>query len=143
LGAGGAVNRARAWAAVEARHGGIPALGVADKILPGVVGIRLDATVTPAHSDKEGAEPNFKGFGHHPLLSYCDKTPKPTPRSRTATNQQVKNKLSPERRVVPPFLRHAVAVLAVSFAVTGEQVSLRAVPVPRRTGGTLHSPRQE
>jgi len=30
--------------------------------------IRLDATVTPAHSDKELAEPNFKGFGHHPLL---------------------------------------------------------------------------
>jgi hypothetical protein len=25
--------------------------------------IRLDATVTPAHSDKELAEPNFKGFG--------------------------------------------------------------------------------
>jgi hypothetical protein len=39
--------------------------------------IRLDATVTPAHSDKELAEPNFKGFGHHPLLSYCDNTDEP------------------------------------------------------------------
>jgi hypothetical protein len=74
-----AVNRARGWAweQVEARHGSIPALGVADRTLPGVVGIRLDATVTPAHSDKEGAEPNFKGFGHHPLLSYCDNTTEP------------------------------------------------------------------
>jgi hypothetical protein len=29
---------------------------------------------------KEGegtAEPNFKGFGHHPLLSYCDNTGEP------------------------------------------------------------------
>ena len=39
--------------------------------------IRLDATVTPAHSDKELAEPNFKGFGHHPLLGYCDNTGEP------------------------------------------------------------------
>ena len=30
--------------------------------------IRLDATVTFAHSDKELAEANFKGYGHHPLL---------------------------------------------------------------------------
>ena len=39
--------------------------------------IRLDATVTPAHSDKEFAEPNFKGYGHHPLLGYCDNTGEP------------------------------------------------------------------
>jgi hypothetical protein len=39
--------------------------------------LRLDATVTPAHSDKELAEPNFKGFGHHPLLAYCDNTGEP------------------------------------------------------------------
>jgi hypothetical protein len=30
--------------------------------------------VTDAHSDKEWAEPNFKGFGHHPLQAYCDNT---------------------------------------------------------------------
>ena len=74
-----AVNKARAWAwdQVEARHGGISPLRVADKTLGGVIGIRLDATVTPAHSEKEGAEPNFKGFGHHPLLSYCDNTGEP------------------------------------------------------------------
>jgi hypothetical protein len=29
------------------------------------------------HSGKEGAEPNFKGFGYHPLLAYCDNTAEP------------------------------------------------------------------
>jgi hypothetical protein len=74
-----AVNaaRRRAWAQIEIRHGRIPGIRIADKVLDGVIGIRLDATVTPARSDKEGAEPNFKGFGHHPLLSYCDNTDEP------------------------------------------------------------------
>ena len=39
--------------------------------------IRLDASVVACHSDKEGAEPNFKGFGLHPLLAYCDNTAEP------------------------------------------------------------------
>ena len=57
-----------------ARHGKLPGVRVADKALAGVTCIRLDATVTFAHSDKELAEPNFKGFGHHPLNAYCDNT---------------------------------------------------------------------
>ena len=74
-----AVNGARrqAWAAIEGRHGGLPGVRIADKVLQGVTCIRLDATVTPACSDKELAEPNFKGFGHHPLLGYCDNTDEP------------------------------------------------------------------
>lgn len=41
---------------------------------PGVpVIIDLDATLVTAHSDKEDANPTFKGgFGHHPLLSFLD-----------------------------------------------------------------------
>ncbi|MDQ3764239.1 MAG: transposase [Actinomycetota bacterium] len=76
---GGAVHAAwcRAWAAVGVRHGALPGVKIADRVLEGVSCIRLDATFTPAHSDKELAQPNFKGFGHHPLLSYCDNTGEP------------------------------------------------------------------
>ena len=71
-----AVNTARrhAWAQVTARHGALPGVRLADRTLDGVTCIRLDATVTFAHSDKELAEANFKGFGHHPLLAVCDNT---------------------------------------------------------------------
>jgi hypothetical protein len=71
-----AVNAARAaaWEGIVARHGTMPGVRIADKVLDDVICIRLDATVTPACSDKEGAEANFKGFGHHPLLAYCDNT---------------------------------------------------------------------
>jgi len=71
-----AVNAARrhAWAQVVARHGALPGVRLADKTLEGVVCIRLNATVTFAHSDKELAEANFKGYGHHPLLAVCDNT---------------------------------------------------------------------
>jgi hypothetical protein len=74
-----AVNaaRRRAWAGIGARHGALPGVKIADKVLEGVTCFRLDATVTPAHSDKELAEPNFKGFGHHPLLAYCNNTDEP------------------------------------------------------------------
>jgi hypothetical protein len=74
-----AVNaaRRRAWAQIAARHGALPGIRVADKVLDGVTCIRLDASVVGCHSDKEGAEPNFKGFGLHPLLAYCDNTAEP------------------------------------------------------------------
>jgi hypothetical protein len=74
-----AVNaaRRRAWAAAAARHGALPGIRVADKMLDGVTCIRLDASVVTCHSGKEGAEPNFKGFGLHPLLGYCDNTAEP------------------------------------------------------------------
>ena len=59
-----AVNAARrhAWAQVAARHGALPGIRLADKTLDGVTCVRLDATVTLAHSGKELAEANFKGF---------------------------------------------------------------------------------
>ena len=60
-----AVHAARraAWAQIEARHGALPGVPVADKVLEGVTCLRLDASVIACHSEKEGAEPNFKGFG--------------------------------------------------------------------------------
>ena len=70
-----AVSRARRHARAQA--GALPPVRVADKTLDGVTCIRLDATVVPAHSDKELAEPNFKGFGHHPLVAECDNVREP------------------------------------------------------------------
>ena len=74
-----AVNSARrhAWKQGIARHGGLPPVRVADRKLEGVTCIRLDATVVTAHSDKELAEPNFKGYGHHPIIAACDNVAEP------------------------------------------------------------------
>ena len=51
-----AISAARryAWAQVVARHGTLPGVRVADQTLPGVTCIRIDATVTPAHSQGTG-----------------------------------------------------------------------------------------
>jgi hypothetical protein len=55
-----AVARSRAWKLTGA---------------PTELDIDLDATLLTAHSDKEGAEGNFKGgFGFHPMLAYGDQT---------------------------------------------------------------------
>jgi hypothetical protein len=71
-----AVDTARrhAWTQAAARHDALPGIRLADKMLDGVICIRLDATVTFAHSGRELAEGNFKGFGHHPLIAACDNT---------------------------------------------------------------------
>lgn len=52
------VNTVRryAWSQVTDRHGQLPRC----RSRAGIACIRLDATVVPAHSDKELAEPNFK-----------------------------------------------------------------------------------
>jgi hypothetical protein len=64
--AAGNAARRRPWAGIEARHGAIPGVAIADKVLDGVTCIRLDATVVPCHSHKAGAEPNFKGLACPP-----------------------------------------------------------------------------
>jgi len=46
-------------------------------VLQGVTCLRLDASVVACHPDKAGAEPNFKGFGLHPLGCWCDNTGEP------------------------------------------------------------------
>ena len=50
-------RRRQAWAGIVARHGSLPGVAVADKVMEGVTCIRLDATVTPAHSDKNWRSP--------------------------------------------------------------------------------------
>jgi DDE family transposase len=69
--------RRRAWAAAVARHGALPGVRIADKVLERVTCLRLDASVVACHSEKQGAEPNFKGFGLHPLGCWCDNTTEP------------------------------------------------------------------
>jgi hypothetical protein len=74
-----AVNKARrhAWAQGAARHGGLPPIKIADRRLEGVTCIWLDETVVTAHSDEELAEPDFKGYGHHPIIAACDNVAEP------------------------------------------------------------------
>ena len=51
-----AVNaaRRRVWAAAAARHGALPGIRFADKMLAGVTCIRLDASVVTCHSPALG-----------------------------------------------------------------------------------------
>jgi hypothetical protein len=49
--------------ATVARRGTLPGVAIADKVLEGATCIRLVASVVSARSEKELAEPNFKGFG--------------------------------------------------------------------------------
>jgi len=59
------VARAAARATVWSHRWPIPTTGP--------VVVHLDATLVGAHSEKEGATPNFKrGFGFHPLLAFID-----------------------------------------------------------------------
>jgi hypothetical protein len=62
--------RARAWALA-----GVNAPDHAvDAATPLIIDV--DATLVSAHSDKEGAAPTFKrGYGHHPLWTFCDHGP--------------------------------------------------------------------
>ena len=97
------MSRARrhAWKQGIAQHGALPPVRVADRKLEGVTCIRLDATVVTAHSDKELAEPNFKGFGHHPLIAACDNTAEPLAwmlRPGSAGSNTAADHLAPARR---------------------------------------------
>ncbi|MGH4000680.1 MAG: transposase, partial [Pseudonocardiaceae bacterium] len=75
--------RAKAWAAIVARHGQLPAVKVAGKDLTRpaaqesglprpVLVVRLDATLVEAASSKDRAAGTYKqGFGFHPLTAWC------------------------------------------------------------------------
>ena len=62
-----------ATARAEARRGAWEA-----GMNPGFYVIDIDGTLVNAHSDKEGAAPNYKhGFGFYPLMAYLDATGEP------------------------------------------------------------------
>jgi hypothetical protein len=68
--------RRRVWTLVEARHGALPAVKIADRVLDGWTCIRLDSSLVACHSEKQQASPTYKGsFGHHPLAGWCDNKP--------------------------------------------------------------------
>ncbi|MFI7548061.1 IS1380 family transposase [Actinoplanes sp. NPDC049599] len=71
-----AKTRVHVWNLIRTRHGAIPAARLAGgEDLGRTIVIRLDATITIAHSDKEQAAGTFKGtFGHHALTAWCDNT---------------------------------------------------------------------
>ena len=67
--------RACAWELIEATPAGFPWLEVAGKTLTGWTAIDMDATLITAHSDKDGAAPTWKkGYGFHPLATWCINT---------------------------------------------------------------------
>ena len=74
-----AVNAARraAWAGIEARHGAIPGVRIADRVLAGVTCIRLDATVTPAHWTRKSLRPISRASAIIPCRLTGDNTDEP------------------------------------------------------------------
>jgi Transposase DDE domain group 1 len=125
-----AVNKARrhAWKQGAARHGALPSVRVADRKLEGVTCIRLDATVVTAHSDKELAEANFKGYGHHPLLAACDNTGEPLAwmlRPGSAGSNTAADHLLLLREAIealPPALRRKIMVTCDGAGASHELV---------------------
>ena len=73
------MNSARrtAWTHIVNRHGALPRVRVADKVLRDVTCLRLDASVVACHSIRRALSGIFKGSGYHPLLTYCDNTGEP------------------------------------------------------------------
>ena len=68
-----AVNaaRRRAWRQIEDRHGAVPGVAIADKVVNGVICIRMDAAVLACHSDKQGGPGRIRTCGtrfRKPLL---------------------------------------------------------------------------
>jgi len=63
------------WGLLAARPGGFPWLKVAGRELPGITVVDLDASIVFASSDKENAQPTYKGgIGFAPNLATCDNT---------------------------------------------------------------------
>jgi hypothetical protein len=104
---------------------------VADKVLEGVTRIRLDASAVPAHSDKELAEPNFKGFGHHPLTSRRAGPLTANARTRPAREaflRRFEREVDPDGVLRPPSEADALSTLARPHAPARQ--ALGGCPLP-------------
>ncbi|MCA1820225.1 MAG: hypothetical protein LC644_00230 [Pseudonocardia sp.] len=63
-----AKTREHAWSLIEKRHGQIPPSTVADRDLGKAIGVRMDASLVIAHSDKELAAGTYQGsWGPSPV----------------------------------------------------------------------------
>jgi hypothetical protein len=63
------------WGLLDERREGFPWLKVAGQELPGVTVVDLDASLVFAASEKENAQPTYKGgIGFSPNLATCDNT---------------------------------------------------------------------
>jgi hypothetical protein len=128
-----AVNAARR-AGIEARHGALPGVRVADKALDGVTCLRLDASVVPCHSDKEGAEPNFKGFGWaRPGMEATGDTLVAQPTSPARRHIRVsfmKGCMNIHAFGRPPASTQSVGQEAVSASRAGNSPQSGRIPVP-------------
>jgi hypothetical protein len=69
-----AAAREVAWAQAAETRGGLPAVSVAGRVVPGLV-LDLDASIVICHSEKENATRTWKKtFGYHPLFCFLDNT---------------------------------------------------------------------
>jgi len=70
-----AATRDHVWSLIAARHGQIPPSTLGNGDLGKTIVVRMDASLVPAHSDKQLAAGTYKGtWGHHPLMAWCDNT---------------------------------------------------------------------
>ena len=92
----------------------------AGRATTGPVVIDLDATLVGAHSEKEGATPNFKrGFGFHPMLAFVD-------HGAGGTGEPLAGMLRPGRANANDAADQ-IAVLDAALAQLPEQVRSRVL----------------
>src|SRR5271166_3104740 len=92
--------------------------------------VDLDATLVGAHSEKEGATPNFKrGFGFHPILAFVD-------HGGGGTGEPLAAMLRPGKATANDAADQ-IAVLDAALAQLPEQLRLRVL-VRGDTGSGVH-----
>ena len=96
----------------------------------GPVVVDLDATLVGAHSEKEGATPNFKrGFGFHPILAFVD-------HGQGGTGEPLAAMLRPGKTTANDAADQ-IAVLDAALAQLPEQVRSQVL-VRGDTGAGVH-----